>query len=171
MYVWTSIHAEIREQLAGALCFHHVDLGNRTQLVRLGGKSLYPWAISPGPIFWILNTFWQILKFITQESAMFALHTDRPNGPARAGPVPHMFTLYTEPWFSTRPMHISSEISPKYLQSKDKMYRTLSMCQLNCQLLKQVSSHLSYRALEILTYFLSSYNSPAKKDVGDFAKS
>lgn len=44
------------------------------------------------------------------------------------------------------------------------------MCQLNRQLLKQVISHLSYRALEIVTYFLSSYNSPAKNDIGDFTK-
>lgn len=63
-----------------------------------------------------------------------------------------------------------SSISPKYLQAEDKIYRTLSVCQLNRQLLKQVSSHLSYRALEILTYFLSSYNSPAKKNIGDSTK-
>lgn len=73
-------------------------------------------------------------------------------------------------WLLETILQSSSEISPKYLQSKDKMYRMLSVCQLNRQLLKQVSSHLSYRALEILKYFLSSYNSPAKKDVGDFTK-
>lgn len=49
-----SMHVEVKDFQEPVLSFHHVSAENQTQVIRCGGKYLYPMSHLTGPIHFIL---------------------------------------------------------------------------------------------------------------------